>query len=119
LEAYQDNNIEEKSMTCEFYLHNLSLSHPYNWNQNPYVGDVQIMDFASWLRYEEIRLNEMKRYKEEELHNSLWIKVEVPRPKDVLSIHDTLSLDKDAAPFWEEKQVETMAYIEDTLRLME
>jgi hypothetical protein len=31
------------------------LSHPYRWNPNPYVGDVQIMAFASWLRHEEIR----------------------------------------------------------------
>jgi hypothetical protein len=55
IDAYQGCNIEEKSQLCEFYLHNLVLPHPYNWISNPYVGDVQLMAFDSWLRHEEMR----------------------------------------------------------------
>jgi hypothetical protein len=38
LDAYQGCNMEERDRLCEFYLHNLILPHPYNWNPNPYVG---------------------------------------------------------------------------------
>jgi hypothetical protein len=55
LDAYQDYNMEEKERMCEFYLHNIILPHPYKWNPNPYVGDVQIMALAYWLRHEEMR----------------------------------------------------------------
>jgi hypothetical protein len=55
VEVYQDCNIEEKDRLCEFYLHNLVFFHPYKWIPNPYVGDVKIMDFSSWLRHEELK----------------------------------------------------------------
>jgi hypothetical protein len=55
----------------------------------------------------------MKRYKEEELHNPLWIRVEAPMPKDVIASHDTLSSNRDVAPIWEEKKVEAMEHLED------
>jgi hypothetical protein len=80
LDAYQGCNMEERARLCEFYLHNLILPHPYNWNPNPYVGDVQLMAFASWLRHEEMRAEEFKKYKEEELQTPLWIRVEAARP---------------------------------------
>jgi hypothetical protein len=66
LDAYQSCNMEERDKLCEFYLHNLIFSHPYNWIPNPYVGYVQLMAFASWLRHEETRAGEFKKYKEEE-----------------------------------------------------
>jgi hypothetical protein len=40
LDAYQGCTMEERDKICEFYLHNLIFPHPYNWNPNPYVGDV-------------------------------------------------------------------------------
>jgi hypothetical protein len=61
LDAYQGCNMEEKSKLCEFYLHNLVLPHPYNWNPNPYVGDVQLMAFSSWLRHEEMRARRIQK----------------------------------------------------------
>jgi hypothetical protein len=47
--------MKEKYNLCEFYLHNLILPHPYNWNPNPYLGDVELMPFSSWMRNEELR----------------------------------------------------------------
>jgi hypothetical protein len=46
LDAYPGCNMEEMDRMCEFNLHNIILPHPYYWNPNPYVGDVQIMAFA-------------------------------------------------------------------------
>jgi len=63
--------MEEKSKMCEFYCPNMVLPHTYKWNPNPYVGDVQIMAFASWLRHEELREKELKRYNKGELHSPL------------------------------------------------
>jgi hypothetical protein len=64
LDAYHGCNMEERARLCEFYLDNLIFLHPYNWNPNPYVEDVQLMTFASWLRHEEMRAEEFKKYKE-------------------------------------------------------
>jgi hypothetical protein len=52
-------------------LAQLSLPHPYKWSPNPYVGDVQLMALASWLRHEDLREAEMKKYREEEFHTPL------------------------------------------------
>jgi acyl-CoA thioesterase len=58
------------------------------------------MAFSSWLRHEEMRAEEFKKYKEEEQQTPLWIRVEVARPKDVINNHHSLSLDKDITPRW-------------------
>jgi len=69
VEVYRDNSIEERLgieetvRLCALYLYNLYLSHPYRWSPNPYVGYVQIIDFESWLRHEEIKSVEIKGYK--------------------------------------------------------
>jgi hypothetical protein len=55
LDSYQYCNMEEKERMCDFYLHNIILPHPYKWNPNPYVGDVHMMTFASWLRHKDMR----------------------------------------------------------------
>jgi hypothetical protein len=52
LHTYKSCSMEEKEIMCEFYFHSMVIPHPYNWNPNPCIGEVQIMDFASWLRHE-------------------------------------------------------------------
>jgi hypothetical protein len=108
----------KRARMCEFYLHNIILPHPYKWNPNPYVGDVQMMAFASWLRHEEMREEELKKYKEDEFQTPLWIRVEAARPGDVITSHHNLSLDKEIAPIWTTKQREEMAHLDDSLRLL-
>jgi hypothetical protein len=62
------------------------------------------MEFASWLRNEEMRVEEFKKYKEEEQKTPLWIRDEVSKPRDVINNHHNLYLDKDVAPGWTNKQ---------------
>jgi len=92
--------MEEIAKLCEFYLHNLIFPHPYNWNPNPYVGDVQFMAFSSRLRHEEMRAYEFKKYKEEEKQTPLWIRDEDSRPRNFINNHHNLSFNKDVAPIW-------------------
>jgi hypothetical protein len=105
-------------MLCELYFHSIVLPHPYIWNPNTYVGDAQIMDFAYWLRHEELGIVEMKRYKEEELHSPLCIRAKEANIGEFIANNNILSLDKDVTLVWEEKQVEAMEHIEETLRLL-
>jgi hypothetical protein len=56
------------------------------------------MDLASWLRHEEIKSVELKRYREEEIHTLSRLGIEVPKLEDILAIHDTLSIDQDVVP---------------------
>jgi hypothetical protein len=74
------------------------LPHPYKWNPNPYVGDVQIMALAYWLRHEELREAELKKYKEDEIQSPLWIRVEATNLREVIPSHSILSTDKGIAP---------------------
>jgi hypothetical protein len=67
------------------------LPHPYKWNPNPYVGDVQIMSLAYWLRHKEMREVELKKYKEDEFQIPLWIRFEATRPREVIASHRSLS----------------------------
>jgi len=71
VDVCQANIEEERVSICEFYLHNFTLPHPYKWSPNPYVWDVQLMVLASWLRHEDLRETEMKKYREEEFHTPL------------------------------------------------
>jgi len=79
LDAYKKYNMEEKESMCEFYLHNIILPHPYKWNPNPYVWGVQIMALAYSLRHEEMRVDELKKYKEDVFQSPLWIRDEAIR----------------------------------------
>jgi hypothetical protein len=98
--AYQIYNMEDKSRMCELYLHNIFLPDPYKWNSNPYVWDVQIMDFASWLRHEELRAVEMNKYKEDELHGPLLIRDEGTKLGEVISSNNNLYLYKEISLIW-------------------
>jgi hypothetical protein len=118
LDAYRGCKIEERVKLCEFYLHNLILPHPYNWNPNPYVWDVQLMFFASWLRHEYMREEEFKKYKEEELQTPLLIRFEEVRHGDIITNHHNICLDKYVAPGWTTKQREEMAHLDESLILL-
>jgi hypothetical protein len=50
-----------------------------------------------------LRAAELIRYKEEEPHNPLWIRVEVEKPREVITSHIIISSNKDVAPIWVEK----------------
>jgi hypothetical protein len=91
LDACQSCSMGEKVKMCEFYFHNMILPHPYKWNPNPYIVDAQIKSLPSWLRHEELRATDVKRYKEDELHNHLWIRVEVENTGDFIAIHSILT----------------------------
>jgi len=91
LDAYHGCNIEERDILCEFYFYNCILPHPYDWNPNPYVGNIQLMDFVSWLRNEEMRAEELKNYMKEEQQTPLWNRAKAIRPKYVISNHHNRS----------------------------
>jgi hypothetical protein len=65
-----------------------------------------------------MRVEEFKKHKEEELQTPLWIRAEVAKPRDVITNHHNLSLDKDVTPGCTSKQREAMAHIDDSLRLL-
>jgi hypothetical protein len=43
----QEDLAEEKDLLCELYNTKFSLTHPYRWSPNSYVGDVQLRAFFS------------------------------------------------------------------------
>lgn len=45
----------------EFYLHNMALTYMNVWDPNAKLGDLQLMDLASWMNHEEATVVEMKK----------------------------------------------------------
>ena len=39
----------------EFYLHNMALTDMNVWDPNAELGDLQLMDLASWINHEKSR----------------------------------------------------------------
>jgi len=44
------------------------------WDPNSRMGDVELMELASWLTHEEARVEETKRVMNRETNEALWIK---------------------------------------------
>jgi hypothetical protein len=51
---------------CQIYLHNYVVSKSLGWSPNPYVGDLNLRTFVSWLQDGERGFDELQKYKMEE-----------------------------------------------------
>ena len=49
LSLYKTLDEEDDNILCEMYQHDLVLSGKSKWNMNPYVGDVQLRVFTSFM----------------------------------------------------------------------
>jgi len=63
------------------------------------------MDLAYWMRHEELREAEMKKYKEDEFQSPLWIRAKLAMLGEVIKSHKNLSTYKDIAPIWASQKV--------------
>jgi len=61
IDIYDQSTLKDRSKMSEFYLHNLALTDLNVWDPNAKLGDLQLMDLASWMNYEEARAVEMKK----------------------------------------------------------
>ena len=50
LENFMESNFVEKNMLYELYLHEMDCPLDHHSNPSPYLGNVQLMAFASFVR---------------------------------------------------------------------
>jgi hypothetical protein len=86
LKVYYERNKEDKDLLCELYQHNLLLDFDPKWNPTPFVGDIQLREFTSFVRNHAQWKNALFVSQQNE-NCSLWIRREFPEPKTVLISH--------------------------------
>jgi len=83
--------MEDREKVVEFYMHNFILTDLNLWNPNSKLGDMQLMELASWLTHEEARAKEVKKVMTKEEKEPLYIKVELVIPKVVIRNHNLIA----------------------------
>ena len=49
LETFLERSFTEQNLLCEFYLHEMDFHLDLHSNHDPYLGDVQLRDFSSFV----------------------------------------------------------------------
>jgi len=63
------------------------------WDPNPYRGDTQLLALSSYLRHEEIIVEEINKTMDGELREPLWIRNEHQNASILISTHVILAED--------------------------
>ena len=87
LETFFGSNFEDQNLLCELYLHEMACPQDCHSNPIPFVGDVQLRAFASfvsnhaqWERY-------FQTFSHNEAHFNLWVQSEPQNPGIFLAWH--------------------------------
>lgn len=102
----------------EFYMHNMILIDMKFWDHNSRLGDMQLMELASWLTHEEARAEEVNRVMTKEEKELLYIRAELVSPKVIISNHNIISINPKLAPWYMETYEQAILHFEDTFRLL-
>ena len=86
--------MEDKEKMAKFYMHNLVLTNLNIWDPNPRMGNMQLMELASWMVNEETRAQEVRRVMRRENIEPLHIREELFSPRGVINNH--IKIEKDA-----------------------
>lgn len=66
----------------DIYLHKMTLIEMNVWDPNAELGDLQLMDLASWMNHEDSRATKMRRILANEKKEPLFREMnnQIPRP---------------------------------------
>ena len=86
LETFMESNFIEKNLVCELYLHEMACPLDHHSNPAPYLGDVQLRAFSTfvsnhvqWGRY-------FQNFSHNVANTNLWIQSEPQSPRLLLSL---------------------------------
>jgi hypothetical protein len=83
----------DKNLLCELYLFNFVIPDHTRWNPNPFVGDVQLRDFTSfiygWVQWWAAH----DSYTQVEFNSSLIVREEYPIPSVIIEDYKDLLQD--------------------------
>lgn len=99
-------------------MHNITLTNMEFWDANSRLGDMQLMELASWLTHEGTRVEEVKRVMSKEESKPLYIRENLVSHKVVISNRILISNDPQLAPQYMETKEQAILHFEDTFRLL-
>ncbi len=112
------STLEDKAKISKFYLHNFAWIDLNVWDPNAKLGDLQMMDLASWMGHEKARAEEVKIIVEKEEREPLYNKAEQINPMSISSNHNIVSNDAQLAPRYLATQEHTISNFDNTLRFL-
>jgi len=98
------SSAEGKANLAEFYLHNMALNDMNLWDPNAALGDLQLMDMASWMSHEEKRVVEIHKMMEKGLSEPLIIREQLTNPLTLIYAHQHLIANCQVFPDYGDKQ---------------
>ena len=90
LEACVNSSEEGQNIMCEIYQHEFLLSYDINWDPNPFMGDIQLMAFTSFLNHQIQWGNALSHIQYEESRDNLWVRGEPFSPLRIVWENENL-----------------------------
>ena len=85
LETFLESDFEEKNFLCELYLHELACPLDRHSIPIPFLGDVQLRDFSSFVSNHVQWEISFQNFSHNEAHSNLWVRSEPQTPHLILS----------------------------------
>ena len=86
LETFMESNFVEQNLLYELYLHEMACPLDHNLNPAPYLGDVQLRDFASFVSNHVQWKISFQTYSHNEANTNLWVRSEFQSPRLLLAL---------------------------------
>ena len=77
----------EQNLLCDLYLHDMACPMDIRSNPTPYLGDVQLRAFASFINNHVQWENAFHTISQNEANSNLWIRSEPQSPRFLLTLH--------------------------------
>ena len=82
-----ESSFTEQNLLCEIYLHEMACPMDSLYNHIPYLGDVQLRSFASFINNHVQWENDFNTISENESNSNMWIRSEPQSPWVLLTFH--------------------------------
>ena len=73
LETFLRSNFEDQNLLCELYLHEMAFPMDHHSNPVPFLGDVQLRAFASFVSNHAQWERSFQTFSHNEAHSNLWV----------------------------------------------
>ena len=83
-----ESSFTEQNLLCEFYLHEMACPLDLHSNPSPYLGDVQLRAFASFVHNHVQWERVFQIVSQNEANSNLWIQNEPYSPRLLLTFQE-------------------------------
>ena len=85
LETFLASDFIEQNLLCELYLHDLACPLDNHSNPSPFLGDVQLRNFSSFVSNHVQWERSFQNFSHNESHSNLWVRSEPQTPHLLLA----------------------------------